>query len=290
MPLQLWVSIAQLAIFSGLIGLGYLLVLRGAGVFMFALGPVAMISAVVMSHLVVERGYPTFVAFLTGVASAVLVSVLIEVALVYPLHLRTGGAELPGVVAIVAVLFALQQAVGTAFGRAPLPGQELVSWPAQRVGGVVIESYAVLLVVVGLILVVAAGWWMRANKYGRMLRAVGDNERSAEIIGVPVRRVRMIAFGIAGGLAGVAGPLFAVRTGVSFESGLHWSLAGFLALIVGGLGPYWAPLLGGCLLATLQTLSVYYLGPEWLEYSTFLVAIVFFVVRPQGIFQAKVRV
>ncbi|WP_033288960.1 branched-chain amino acid ABC transporter permease [Amycolatopsis jejuensis] len=290
MPLQLWVSVAALAVFSGVLGLGYLLVMRGSGVFMFALGPLAMTSAMLGSWLVTVYQLPKLLAFVIGVVAATALSALLEMSIVRPLHQRTGGAELPTVVAIVAVLFALQQLAGTVFGRTPLPGQALVPASSWRLGGLVLDGPLLLLIGVGLVLLVAAGYWLRRTRYGRMLRAVGDNERAAEIIGVPVRRIRLLAFALAGALAGVMGPLFAARTGVSFESGLQWTLAGFLALIVGGIGPYWAPLAGGLIIAALQTLAVYWLGPSWLDYLTFAMAFVFFVFRPQGLFRAKVRV
>jgi len=290
MPIQLWVSILQLAVFSGLLGLGYLLVLRGSGVFMFALGPLAMVSAMLTSWLVVNHGVGKWPALLAGIVVSALLSALIEAVIVRPLHLRTGGAELPTVVAVVAVLFAIQQLAGTVFGRTPLPGQQLVSFDSLHIGGLTIDDSVAVLVVVGLVLAVVIGAWLNRARYGRMLRAVGDNERSAEIIGVPVRRIRLIAFAMAGALAGVMGPLLAAKTGVSFESGLQWTLTGFLALIVGGLGPFWAPLVGGLIIAAMQTLSVYWFGPSWLDYITFVTAFVFFMFRPRGLFQAKVRV
>jgi branched-chain amino acid transport system permease protein len=290
MPAQLWVSIVELGCFAGLMALGYLLVLRGAGIFMFALGPFAMFSSMLTSFLVIRNGLPLILAVVAGIAVAVVLAGLTEMLVVRPIHVRTGGDEEPSIVAIVAILFAMEQAAGTIFGRTALPGQKWVGDDVVKTDNLVITGQTVVLVVA----TVATFWlisqWLRRTGYGRMLRAVGDNERAARTLGVPVNRIRLVAFAMAGLLGGLAGALFAAKAGVSFTSGLQWSLAGFLAVIVGGLGSVWAPLVGGLIVAAIQTSAVYFFGHAMLDYATFVLAFIFFALRPKGIFQAKVRI
>jgi branched-chain amino acid transport system permease protein len=290
MPGQLWISVAELGCFSGLLALGYLLVLRGASVFMFALGPFAMFNAMLASFLAVKHGWPMWAGVVAGIAVAVALSLATEILVVRPIHIRTAGQEDPPIVAIVAILFALQQLAGTWFGRTALPGQEFWDANVVKTDSIVIPGQDLVLVLVTLLCFIALAAWFRRTSYGRMLRAVGDNERAAQMLGVPVNRIRLVAFGMAGLLSGIAGSLFAFKAGVSFTSGLSWSLAGFLAVIVGGIGSLWAPLLGGLIVAALQIFSVYYFGQAALTYAMFGLAVVFFALRPKGIFQSKVRV
>lgn len=289
MPLQVWVSILELASFSSLIALGFFIVLRGADLFMFALGPLAMFAAMFGSFFTIRQGWPLPVALAVGVLISVAVSSLTEVAIVRPIHIRTGGEENPSIIAVVAILFALEQLAGWLFGRTPLPGQQL--WRETfTVGGAVVTGQSLLLFLLTLVCFLGVWWWMKASPSGRMLRAVGDNEAAARMIGVPVDRIRLLAFALAGLLAGLAGVIFAAKAGVSFVSGLQWSLAGFLAVIVGGLGSVWAPLAGALIVAGLQTASIYFFGQSVQVYLTFILAFAFFAFRPQGIFQNKVRI
>jgi branched-chain amino acid transport system permease protein len=290
MPAQLWISIVELGCFAGLMALGYLLVLRGAGIFMFALGPFAMFNAMMASWLVVRQGWPVPVAVVIGIVVAIASACLTELLIVRPIHVRTGGDEEPSIIAIVAILFAVEQLAGTLFGRTALPGLSWVSSDVLNENGVVLTGQTVLLVVVTLLSFLLIWMWLKHTGYGRMLRAVGDNERAARTLGVPVDRIRLIAFGMAGGLGGLAGALFAAKAGISFSTGLQWSLAGFLAVIVGGLGSVWAPLFGGLIVALIQTAAVFYFGHAMLDYATFVLAFIFFALRPKGIFQAKVRI
>jgi outer membrane protein TolC len=94
--------------------------------------------------------------------------------------------------------------------------------------------------------------WLRWSRYGQWLRAVGENQQAARTMGFPVARIRLVAFAVGGLIAGVAGPLFSSKAGVSFESGLSYSLFGFIALVIGGTGSVWGPLAGGLFLAALQ--------------------------------------
>jgi branched-chain amino acid transport system permease protein len=123
-----------------------------------------------------------------------------------------------------------------------------------------------------------------------MFLAVGDNQPAARLLGLPVARIRLVTCALAGAVVGVAGPLFSPQAGVSFGSGLTFALYGFIALVIGGRGTVWAPLAGGLVLATLQVWSSYWLGTAWLQYTTFLAALVFFALRPEGIFARRVRV
>jgi len=248
-----------------------------------------MFAAMFGSYQTIKQGWPLPIALLVGVLISVVVSSVTEISIVRPIHSRTGGEENPSIIAVVAILFALEQLAGWLFGRTPLPGQQFSS-ARFDIGGAVITGQTVILFVVTLVCFIGIWWWMKATPSGRMLRAVGDNEQAARVIGVPVDRIRLMAFALAGLLAGVAGTIFAAKAGVSFVSGLQWSLAGFLAVIVGGLGSVWAPLVGALIVAGLQTASTYYFGQSVQVYLTFVLAFAFFAFRPQGIFQNKVRI
>jgi branched-chain amino acid transport system permease protein len=289
-PLQLWISVIASGCFFALIALGFLIVLEGSGVFNFAIGPYAAFSALAASWLVVEHGLPLAFAIVVGVACAVVLSLLTEILVVRPIERRTLGDELPAIIAIVAALFAVQQFAGWIFGRSPLPGQYWTSIQPFFVGSAVVDPQVVILGVATVVIFGLVALWLRVSRTGRMFRAVGDNQPAARMLGLPVNRIRLAACGLAGAVVGIAGPLFSPQAGVSFHSGLTYSLFGLLALVIGGRGSIWAPLVGGLLLASLQVWSSYWFGAEWLQYSTFFVAIAFFALRPGGIFAQRVRV
>jgi branched-chain amino acid transport system permease protein len=135
----------------------------------------------------------------------------------------------------------------------------------------------------------ATAAWIRYTRSGRMLRAVGDSTAAAKLLGLPVNRIRLIAFVLSGFLAGVAGLLFSTKAGVNNLSGLSWAVSGFLALVIGGSGSIVAPLLGGLLLGMVEVFVPYYLGGQSHVYAMLIVALLFFAVKPEGLFVKRVR-
>ena len=285
---QLWLSALEVGCFFALLGLAFLLVWQGTGDFNFAIGPLAMIGALCASWLSIEHEVPMWPALLLGIVLVVVLSAVIELAVVRPISSRT-TQHLPAVVAIAAVLFAIMQGAAVFFGRTSLPGLQVVSFDPIQLGELTIISTTLVLIVVTFATFAAVGIWVKAAPSGRLLRAVGNNADAARTIGLPVSRVRLTAFVLAGAIAAVAGLLYAPKSGVSFDRGLTWTMVGFLAVVVGGTGSIWAPLVAGLLLGALEVFLPYYFSSSTPDYVMLLLALVFFAFRPQGIFMQRVR-
>ncbi|WP_328387317.1 branched-chain amino acid ABC transporter permease [Nocardia sp. NBC_00416] len=287
---QLWLAAAEIGCFFALVALSIYLVVVGASFFNFAAGPYAMAAAVLTGYATAHWGVPVLVGAALGVAVAVGISLLTEVVVVRPVQRRSGGAELPALVAVTATLFAIQQLAGTIFGRTPVSVAALIPLPDFRVGSVAVQGTTAAIVLVTAVVLSATVLWLRLTATGQLLRAVGDNHEAARMIGVNVNRVRLWAFGLSGAIAALAGIVFAAKSGAQFTSGLSWTLTGFIALVVGGTGKPWAPLIGGLLLGCVQVFGAFYFGATGSSIAIFLIALVFFAFRPEGLFQRKVRV
>lgn len=288
--LQLWLAAIQIGAFFSLVALGMYLVVIGADFFNFAVGPYAMAAAMSGSWFVLEYQAPLWLALLLGVAVAVLLSVITEKLIVQPVQQRAGRGELPALVAVAAVLFAVQQLAGTVFGRTPFPGQELFRFEPVHIAGAELDSASITLIAGTVLVFAAVGVWLQTTRTGRLLRAVGDNPDAARVLGLPVNRIRMVAFVVSGLIAALAGILFAPKAGVQFTSGLSWTLTAFIALVIGGTGRSWAPLVGGMLLGLVQVFIPFYFGNAATQIAILIVALVFFSLRPEGVFSRKVRI
>lgn len=287
---QLWLSVFEIGSFFGLIALAYQLTLIGAGFFNFAIGPYAMTAALGATWFTTNLKLPVAISLMLGLAIAIVLSGLTELLVVRQVQKRAGAGELPALVAVTAVLFIVQQGAGVVFGRAALPGQVLFDLGTWQVGEVSISGTAVTLIASTAAVFVIISVWMKQSRTGRLLRAVGDNREAAALLGLPVGRIRLIAFVVAGLIAGIAGLLYAPKTGVSFTSGLSWTLVGFLALVIGGTGRTWAPLVGGLILGAIQVFAPFYFGSIGPTTMVLVIALLFFAVRPQGLFATRVRI
>lgn len=287
---QLWLAGAEIGCFFALVALSIYLVVVGASFFNFAAGPYAMAAGLLAGYASAQWGVPIFVGAVLGVVAAVAISLVTEIAVVRAVQRRSGGAELPALVAVTATLFAIQQLAGTIFGRTPVSVANLLPLPDFHLGPVSVQGTTATIILVTVVVLLATVLWLRSTTTGQLLRAVGDNHEAARMIGVNVNRVRLWAFGLSGAIAGIAGVVFAAKSGAQFTSGLSWTLTGFLALVVGGTGKPWAPLVGGLALGWIQVFGSFYFGATGSSIAVFLVALVFFAFRPEGLFQRKVRV
>jgi branched-chain amino acid transport system permease protein len=152
-----------------------------------------------------------------------------------------------------------------------------------------VQASTILLIGFAVVAFAGAAAWIRLTRTGRLLRAVGDSTHAAGLLGLPVNRVRLIAFLVSGLLAAITGLLFAPKAGVSSLSGLSWALSGFLAMVVGGTGTVWAPLVGGLLLGVVEVFVPYYFGGQSAVYGLLIVALLFFAFKPSGLFVRRVR-
>ncbi|MFI2333049.1 branched-chain amino acid ABC transporter permease [Nocardia rhamnosiphila] len=287
---QLWLAGAEIGCFFALVALSIYLVVVGASFFNFAAGPYAMAAGLFAGYASAQWGVPIVAGAVLGVVAAVGISLVTEIVVVRPVQRRSGGAELPALVAVTATLFAIQQLAGTIFGRTPVSVANLLPLPDFHLGPVSVQGTTATIILITVVVLVATVLWLRGTTTGQLLRAVGDNHDAARMIGVNVTRVRLWAFGLSGAIAGIAGVIFAAKSGAQFTSGLSWTLTGFLALVVGGTGKPWAPLVGGLALGWVQVFGSFYFGATGSSIAIFLVALVFFAFRPEGLFQRKVRV
>ena len=130
---------------------------------------------------------------------------------------------------------------------------------------------------------------LRFTKTGTAIRATMQNRAAAQIVGVNVRRVSALAFGMGMALAGAAGSLLSFM--FPFFPARHWQwIALLLALIVlGGMGSIKGAVIGALLLAVAGAIVTDVVGPTWTPITFYLTLFLILMVRPQGLFGAKVR-
>ncbi len=290
MPLQVWIGAFQTGCIAALFGLGYQIIHGTSRVVMFPLGGVAAMTALFSADLATSSGWAPVPAVLVAIVVAAGVAVAVDRIVLHPIQRASGADQLAVVVGTIGVLFALQQLSGVLFGRLNLRSPLVIELSTHSFRGATVTSHWLLTIgtTIAVFLLVMA--LMRWTRQGRYLRAVGSNPLAARLMGLNEGRLRAVAFMIGGAIAGIGGVLHGAQSGVRFDAGFDWAMMGFLALIIGGANRPIAPLAGGILLAVAQAFVSLKLGTAWTHYMTLVIVIVFFSVRPQGLFAAKARV
>lgn len=160
---------------------------------------------------------------------------------------------------------------------------------AVRIGDIFMPSSQLYASVISFALLIGLWLVLRFTKTGTAIRATMQNRSAAQIVGVNVRRVSALAFGIGMALAGAAGSLLSFM--FPFFPARHWQwIALLLALIVlGGMGSIKGAVVGALLLAVASAFVTDLIGPTWSPITFYLTLFLILMLRPQGLFGAKVR-
>lgn len=120
---------------------------------------------------------------------------------------------------------------------------------------------------------------------GRDMRGASQNRVASMLMGVDVRRIDMLSFGIGAGLAALAGSLYGVLNPFSPYAGTLPAIKAFAVIILGGLGSVKGAVIGGLLYGVVEGFATFFLGGTWRDATAFVLLIVVLMLRPEGIFK-----
>lgn len=126
--------------------------------------------------------------------------------------------------------------------------------------------------------------FFRFSLTGQAIRALIQDRDAASIVGIDVDRVQLLSFAIGFGVAGLAGALISMLQPVTPFMGFPFTIAGFIVIIMGGLGNLTGGLIAALLLGVIETYGIALTAPEFRSILIYGVFIAVLVWRPQGLF------
>ncbi|WP_038213102.1 branched-chain amino acid ABC transporter permease [Xenophilus azovorans] len=286
-----------------LIALGFVLIYKASGVFNFAQGAMVLFAALAMARF--SEWIPhwlgfeslllaNLLAFVAAMAVMVLVAWLIER---LALSKLVNQEHITLLMATLGITYFLDGLGQTLFGNdiykidVGMPKDPVILLESTFEGGVLVSKEDMIAALVAAALVLVLSLFFQKTSTGRALRAVADDHQAAQSIGIPLNRIWVIVWSVAGFAALVAGIIWGSKLGVQFSLSLV-ALKALPVVILGGLTSVPGAIIGGLLIGVGEKLSEIYLGPLlgggieiWFAY---VLALVFLLVRPQGLFGEKI--
>lgn len=286
-----------------LIALGFVLIFKASGVFNFAQGAMVLFAALAMARL--AEWIPKYtgldgklvvnlLAFAGALAVMVVVAWLVERLALSRLVNQEGITLL---MATLGIAYLLEGAGQMLFGNdiykidIGLPKDPMFLFEKTFEGGVLVSKEDLYAALIAAALVAGLSLFFQKTATGRALRAVADDHQAAQSIGIPLSRIWVIVWSVAGFVALVAGMIWGSKLGVQFSLSLV-ALKALPVVILGGLTSVPGAIVGGLLIGVCEKLSEAYLGPAlgggieyWFGYVLVLVVL---LVRPQGLFGEKI--
>ena len=286
-----------------LVALGFVLIFKASGVFNFAQGAMVLVAALAMARL--SQWIPQLLGMEPGILGNVLafivsaifmfvLAVVIERWVLRYLVNQEGTTLLMATIGISYLLDGLGQIV---FGSSVysidvgMPKDPAFILESMFEGGVLVSLEDLSSAVVAALLVVALAIFFQYTSVGRALRAVADDHQAAQSIGIPLNRIWVVVWTVAGLVALVAGIIWGSKYGVQFTLSTA-ALRALPVVILGGLTSVPGAIVGGLIIGVGEKVSEVYLGPYvgggieiWFAY---VLALVFLLFRPQGLFGEKI--
>jgi branched-chain amino acid transport system permease protein len=290
--LQQLVNAISLGAIYALFALGYALVLSVLGVLNLAHSAIFSWGAILGLILVRTVGLPLWLAFPLATLGAGIIALALERIAFYPLRQRNAPrlSQLISSIGAAILLVNLGQLLmNQVFGNtlSYFPTDLISNDPIGNLQ-VRITPLRIATVVIALGLMVALNYLVARTRIGRAVRTVAFDERIAALLGVDTERVFLLTFFLAGILGGAAGMLYGlIFINVEPFMGDKVSLVGLVAIVLGGLGSINGAVLGGFIVAALQTLSVAVGGGSYRNSVIFILLFIVLVVRPEGLMGTK---
>jgi branched-chain amino acid transport system permease protein len=286
-----------------LIALGFVLIYKASGVFNFAQGAMVLFAALAMARF--SEWLPALLGSDSKVLGNVLaflgaMGVMIGVAWVIERLVLGKLVNQEGITLLMATLgvtYFLDGAGQTIFGSdiykidVGLPKDPMFLFESTFQGGILVGQEDLYAALIAAALVAALAAFFQYTSTGRALRAVADDHQAAQSIGIPLNRIWVIVWSVAGFVALVAGIIWGSKLGVQFSLSLV-ALKALPVVILGGLTSVPGAIIGGLIIGVGEKLSELYIGPYlgggieiWFAY---VLALFFLLVRPQGLFGEKI--
>ena len=286
-----------------LIALGFVLIFKASGVFNFAQGAMVLFAALAMARF--AEWIPKLLGFDNAILANILAFIgacLVMVAVAWCVERLVLGklVNQEGITLLMATLgitYFLEGLGQSLFGSdiykidVGMPKDPVFLFEKTFEGGVLVNKEDLYAALIAAVLVALLALFFQKTATGRALRAVADDHQAAQSIGIPLSRIWVIVWSVAGFVALVAGIIWGSQLGVQFSLSLV-ALKALPVVILGGLTSVPGAIIGGLVIGVGEKVSEVYLGPMlgggieiWFAY---VLALGFLLVRPQGLFGEKI--
>lgn len=280
-------GIVEGAVF-GLIALGFSIIYNTSKVFHFAHGAIytfACYAFYTFARLLELHWLPSL---LFALLLTIILGMAIENFIYYPLFQKKSSLTIV-IISSLGIYIVIINFIAMIFGnetKVLRPGIE----KTYEIGTVILTRIQIIEFLVFVILSVFTLYFLKFTKYGQALRALADNVHLASVLGLSVKKLRLLSYGYGSFLCGIASILVALDIGMDPQVGIAAVLTGAVAVILGGVGIFESAIFGGLIIGVIQNLAVWQISARWESAITFLILLFVLIFRPQGILGKRRRI
>jgi branched-chain amino acid transport system permease protein len=265
-----------------IVALGFSLVYRVTNVVNLSQGAFCVLGAMGMYYFQVEFGWPILPAALAAIACSTAFGLLVGFVTFVPAISR-----LPASSALVLTAGLLTFFIGVTlvvWGNQPYALPPFSGEAPFVIAGLRVPTQGVWLAGVAAAMIVGLWLLLQKTTLGRALRACAENPTAARLMGIDLPRMMLLSFALAALIGSAGGVLVAPIMSLQFDSGQFFTISGFIAVAIGGMGSFAGSIVGGLLLGIAEQFAAFYVSSLFANTLALLLLLVVLIVRPAGLF------
>lgn len=275
-----------------LIGLGFTIIFRSSDLINFAQGELLLVGAYIISAGVFEWHLGFLPALFLGLVVTVGIGLLFERFVLSPM---IGRPVLSVLMITIGLDIVLRTLVIMRWGSNPLPpATPFESASGINISGVHFGTNDLWTIIVTIAVCAALYYFLQRTKYGLAMRAAASDQEAALAMGINIRRVNMLAWGISAAIATIGGVFLATKSFAIDPTLGSIALLAFPAIILGGIDSVNGAIVGGLIIGLAEVLTAGYesrfasvLGAGFHEIMPYLIMILVLLIRPYGLFGTR---
>lgn len=234
-------------------------------------------------------GLNPFLCFILAMSGGFVIGALTEMIIFSPLRSRSGRNWLMNTFLLTLGLsLILKNGAKILFGNS-YRGITSYFNGTVSIAGFYTSKDRIIAFIIAVCVIAAMMVFLNKSKFGRAIRAVSMDATGAQLVGIKLKKVYIVTFGLSCSFAALAGAALLSLTPAYPSNGTQVLYASWVVLILVGLGNVSGSIVGGILVGLLETICIQYLGAAWQDVFTLTVVILILLIKPNGLFGKGVK-
>jgi branched-chain amino acid transport system permease protein len=283
-PAEIYLNVAVNGVLTGLVyglmALGLSVIFGVVRVVNFAHGEMMTLAMYATVVAFASLGLDPFIVLVPAAAALFVLGYLLQAGIINPSINLPEHSQFMLLVAVATILVNIQLIV---FGPDARNVQTSYSFDSYQLGKLIVDASKLYAAATALLIAGALFAFFRFTILGKAIRACADNYAGALVVGLDVKRLYALTFGIGAACVGAAGVMLSLVIDVTPALGPAYTLLAFVIVITGGLGSMPGALLGGVLIGLTEALAGLFYTPSAKSMFAFAILVLVLLFRPQGI-------
>lgn len=266
-----------------LIALGLTLIFGILQIPHFAHGAIAVLGGYIAWYLVSAVGLNFFIALILSMVVTAGIGIIIERLAYNPVR---NAPPINSFIIALGLLILLQNVMTLIFS----PNQVMIKTGFDgviKLGDVLVTKLFLMLFIVSIVIVLLLYLFIKYTKLGKSIQAVSQNPEASAIVGINIKKIRIIVFGVGSAVAAASGAFIASIFSLYPSLGELMVMKGFVVIILGGLGSFPGAIVGGLIIGLTESLGGWLISSHYKDLYSFALMILLLIFRPQGLFGGR---